>query len=178
MAGCSNEPTAYLSASLCPRWKFIDKEHLLSTLFSYLCVSTIYSINLCHNYFQLICLYKVADMSLAEFGRKEIEIAEHEMPGLMALMPEIRRSETLERRTYHRLTAYDYSDGSVNRNISCVGSGRGLAATSSPHRTMRRRLSQLMAYRYSLGKARRWRSIGGVRTWRFVSRKARPRYDC
>ncbi len=29
--------------------------------------------------------YKVADMSLAEWGRKEIEIAEHEMPGLMAL---------------------------------------------------------------------------------------------
>jgi adenosylhomocysteinase len=28
--------------------------------------------------------YKVADISLAEFGRKEIEIAEHEMPGLMA----------------------------------------------------------------------------------------------
>jgi adenosylhomocysteinase len=29
--------------------------------------------------------YKVADMSLAEFGRKEIEIAESEMPGLMAM---------------------------------------------------------------------------------------------
>jgi adenosylhomocysteinase len=29
--------------------------------------------------------YKVADISLAEFGRKEIEIAEHEMPGLMAI---------------------------------------------------------------------------------------------
>lgn len=29
--------------------------------------------------------YKVADMSLVEFGRKEIEIVEHEMPGLMAL---------------------------------------------------------------------------------------------
>jgi adenosylhomocysteinase len=29
--------------------------------------------------------YKVADMSLAEWGRKEIEIAENEMPGLMAL---------------------------------------------------------------------------------------------
>lgn len=28
---------------------------------------------------------KVADASLADFGRKEIEIAEHEMPGLMAL---------------------------------------------------------------------------------------------
>lgn len=29
--------------------------------------------------------YLVADISLADFGRKEIEIAEHEMPGLMAL---------------------------------------------------------------------------------------------
>lgn len=29
--------------------------------------------------------YKVADISLADFGRKEIEIAEHEMPGLMSL---------------------------------------------------------------------------------------------
>ena len=29
--------------------------------------------------------YKVADINLADFGRKEIEIAEHEMPGLMAL---------------------------------------------------------------------------------------------
>jgi len=28
--------------------------------------------------------YKVRDITLAEFGRKEIEIAEHEMPGLMA----------------------------------------------------------------------------------------------
>ncbi len=28
--------------------------------------------------------YKVADITLAEFGRKEISIAEHEMPGLMA----------------------------------------------------------------------------------------------
>lgn len=29
--------------------------------------------------------YKVTDMSLAEWGRKEIEISEHEMPGLMAI---------------------------------------------------------------------------------------------
>lgn len=29
--------------------------------------------------------YKVADIHLADFGRKEIEIAEHEMPGLMAI---------------------------------------------------------------------------------------------
>jgi adenosylhomocysteinase len=35
--------------------------------------------------------YKVADLALAEFGRKEIQLAEHEMPGLMAI-----RSEQLE----------------------------------------------------------------------------------
>ena len=29
--------------------------------------------------------YKVADISLADFGRKEIDIAEHEMPGLMSI---------------------------------------------------------------------------------------------
>src|ERR1043166_9002284 len=29
--------------------------------------------------------YKVADMNLAEWGRKEISIAEHEMPGLMSI---------------------------------------------------------------------------------------------
>lgn len=29
--------------------------------------------------------YKVADIKLADFGRKEIDLAEHEMPGLMAL---------------------------------------------------------------------------------------------
>ena len=32
--------------------------------------------------------FKVADLSLADFGRKEIELAEHEMPGLMSLRRE------------------------------------------------------------------------------------------
>src|SRR5689334_14340375 len=32
--------------------------------------------------------YKVADLSLADFGRKEIRLAEQEMPGLMALRAE------------------------------------------------------------------------------------------
>jgi adenosylhomocysteinase len=32
--------------------------------------------------------FKVADISLAEFGRKEITLAEHEMPGLMAMREE------------------------------------------------------------------------------------------
>jgi len=40
--------------------------------------------------------YKVADISLAEWGRKEITIAEHEMPGLMALREEFAGSQPLK----------------------------------------------------------------------------------
>ena len=32
--------------------------------------------------------FKVADLSLAAFGRAEISLAEHEMPGLMAMRAE------------------------------------------------------------------------------------------
>eukprot|EP00962_Isochrysis_galbana_P053523 scaffold24973_cov117-Isochrysis_galbana.AAC.2 len=39
--------------------------------------------------------YKVADMSLADFGRKELELAEHEMPGLMASRVEFGPSQPL-----------------------------------------------------------------------------------
>ena len=37
--------------------------------------------------------FKVADLSLAEFGRKEIRLAEHEMPGLMAVREEFARAQ-------------------------------------------------------------------------------------
>jgi len=40
--------------------------------------------------------FKVADLSLAEFGRKEIELAEHEMPGLMATRAELGPSQPLK----------------------------------------------------------------------------------
>jgi adenosylhomocysteinase len=40
--------------------------------------------------------YKVADLSLAEFGRKEIRLAEHEMPGLMATRAEFADSQPLK----------------------------------------------------------------------------------
>ena len=39
--------------------------------------------------------FKVADLSLAEFGRKEIKLAEHEMPGLMAMREEFGESKPL-----------------------------------------------------------------------------------
>ena len=39
--------------------------------------------------------YAVADLSLAEFGRHEIRLAEHEMPGLMAMRAEFGESKPL-----------------------------------------------------------------------------------
>lgn len=40
--------------------------------------------------------YKVADISLADFGRKEIELAEKEMPGLMALREKYGKQKPLK----------------------------------------------------------------------------------
>ena len=40
--------------------------------------------------------YKVKDISSAEFGRKEISIAESEMPGLMALREEYSETKPLK----------------------------------------------------------------------------------
>jgi adenosylhomocysteinase len=39
--------------------------------------------------------FKVADLSLADFGRKEIRLAEHEMPGLMAVRAEYAEAQPL-----------------------------------------------------------------------------------
>ncbi|HEX4480978.1 MAG TPA: adenosylhomocysteinase [Rudaea sp.] len=40
--------------------------------------------------------FKVADLSLADWGRKEIEIAEHEMPGLMSIRKKYAAEKPLE----------------------------------------------------------------------------------
>jgi adenosylhomocysteinase len=40
--------------------------------------------------------FKVADLSLADFGRKEIRLAEHEMPGLMSIREEYAAAQPLK----------------------------------------------------------------------------------
>ncbi|HZV73904.1 MAG TPA: adenosylhomocysteinase [Conexibacter sp.] len=40
--------------------------------------------------------FKVADLSLADFGRKEIQLAEHEMPGLMSIREEFAAQQPLK----------------------------------------------------------------------------------
>ena len=62
--------------------------------------------------------YKVADITLADFGRKEIDLAEKEMPGLMALREKYGES----RCPYHGITAHDYPDCRPDRNTGSPGS--------------------------------------------------------
>ena len=40
--------------------------------------------------------YKVADLSLADWGRKEMNLAENEMPGLMAIRKKYGRKKPLK----------------------------------------------------------------------------------
>ena len=40
--------------------------------------------------------FKVADISLADFGRKEINLAEYEMPGLMSIRKKYKKSKPLK----------------------------------------------------------------------------------
>src|SRR6185437_2613288 len=65
--------------------------------------------------------YKVADLSLAEWGRKEITIAELEMPGLMSIRRKYAAARPL---AGVRVAAHDHPDGGVDRNAARAG-GRG-----------------------------------------------------
>ncbi len=54
--------------------------------------------------------FKVADLSLAEFGRKEITLAEHEMPGLMAIRKEYAEAQPLAGARVTGSPAHDGAD--------------------------------------------------------------------
>jgi len=64
--------------------------------------------------------YKVADVNLAEFGRKEIELAEAEMPALMALRSKYRKEQPLNGARIMGCISYDNSNccayGNANRS--------------------------------------------------------------
>ena len=58
--------------------------------------------------------FKVKDISLAEFGRKEISIAESEMPGLMALREEYLGKDTFKGSKNFRMSSHDNPNSSFN----------------------------------------------------------------
>ena len=60
--------------------------------------------------------FKVKDLSLAEFGRKEIRLAEQEMPGLMALRARYKGKKPLAGAKSHGQPAHDDSDRRADRD--------------------------------------------------------------
>ena len=65
--------------------------------------------------------YKVADIHLADWGRRELEIAESEMPALMALQAQYRDSQPLAGAKNSRLHPHDYPDRGADRDLGSAG---------------------------------------------------------
>jgi adenosylhomocysteinase len=79
----------------------------------------------------------VADLTLAAWGRKELDIAQTEMPGLMAIREEFAHSQPLKGARICRFAAHDDPDRRCSSK-RCKASGadvRWASATSSPPRT-------------------------------------------
>ena len=124
--------------------------------------------------------YKVRDLSLAEFGRKEIRLAEQEMPGLMALrarykgkapLAGARVMGSLHMTIQTAVLIETLADlGADVRWVSCnIFSTQDHAAAAvvvgrSGNRRHRRRTRA--ASRCSPGRARRSTSTGGARARR------------
>ena len=135
--------------------------------------------------------FKVKDLSQAEFGRKEIRLAEQEMPGLMAIREEFAAKKPLAgakimgslHMTVQTAVLIETLDRPRRRRAL------GVAATSSRRRTtrpprwssvVRRRAAPWRtrrASRCSRGRARRSRSTGGAPSRRSCGPTAAARAD-
>ena len=92
--------------------------------------------------------YLVADISLSEFGRKEIAIAEHEMPGLMSIREKYAPERPLEG---VRVT------GSLHMTIQ--------TAVLILHKTMLLPQLLIQGFQFLPGRECLWKNIGIVHIW-------------
>ena len=132
--------------------------------------------------------YKVKDLSLAEFGRKEMRLAEQEMPGLMALRKQYAGKKPLAgARIMGSLHMTIQTACSSRRSTTSAPTCAGCRATSSRRRTTRQQPSSWAApkraarrrirraFLCSRGKAKRSRSTGGAPSRRWSGRTAAAR---
>src|SRR5437773_9727843 len=120
--------------------------------------------------------YKVADISLADFGRREISIAEKEMPGLMAIR---------EKYAPHKPLAGVRITGSLHMTIQTAvlietlsdlgASVRWASCNIFSRKIMPPRRSPGAVSPCSHGRANRSRNTGGARIARFRTPKAEVR---
>ena len=79
--------------------------------------------------------YKVRDIGLADFGRRELDIAEHEMPGLMAVREKYAAARPLEGVRIMGSLHMTVQTAVLIETLTALGPSAGRAATFSPPRT-------------------------------------------
>ena len=98
--------------------------------------------------------FLVKDLSLADWGRKEIKIAETEMPGLMAIREEFASQQPLRGARITGSLHMTIQTAVLIETLNALGAKvRGPRATSTRRRTMRPPRSPPLARRFSPGKA-------------------------
>ena len=114
--------------------------------------------------------YKVADMSLAEFGRKEIEIAEHEMPGLMALRQKYAAQKPLKGARITGSLHMTIQTAVLIETLVALGADvRWASCNIFSTQAMPLRLLLQQVFPFLPGKVKLWKSTGGVPTWHSAS---------
>ena len=105
--------------------------------------------------------YIVKDINLAEYGRKELEIAETEMPGLMALREEFGEEQPLKgARIVGSLHMTIQTAVLIETLVAWVRMCAGRLATSSQHRTTQRQPLPQRMFLSLRSKVSHWKSIG------------------
>ena len=97
--------------------------------------------------------FLVADISMSEFGRKEIEIAEHEMPGLIAIREKYSSERPLEGvRITGSLHMTIQTAVLIETLVEFGASAVGRVVISSLRKITQRQPSQNLESQYSPGK--------------------------
>ena len=120
--------------------------------------------------------YKVADIALADWGRREIAIAETEMPGLMALREEYKGKKPLDGVRLTGCLHMTIQTAVLIETLAELGAmSAGRRATSSRPRITPPPRSRPLAFRCLPGKAKRKKSTGGASSRRSRVLTAGPR---
>jgi len=120
--------------------------------------------------------YKIADLSLADWGRKEIAIAEHEMPGLVSIRNKYAAAKPLAGvRITGSLHMTIQTAVLIETLVSLGAEVRWASCNIFSTQDHAAAAVALPGFRSSRGRANRLRSTGGARTRPWPTRAARGR---
>jgi hypothetical protein len=107
--------------------------------------------------------YKIKDIGEADFGRKELDVAEHEMPGLMATREKYGPTKPLDGvRVMGSLHMTIQTAVLIERSRILAAMSAGVLAIFSQPRIMLRQRSLNPARLFSPGKGRPSKNTGGA----------------